>query len=121
MSNFFDALETRNPADRESAQMSALAVQVAHAQKNSSAYAQILKGIDAAAVTSRASLAQLPVTRKSELFERQRAARETSGAKESFGGFSTVVRGPNMPRVFASPGPIYEPDGASRDYQSVGA
>ena len=116
MSNFFDALETRNPADRESAQMSALAVQVAHAQKNSSAYAQILKGIDAAAVTSRASLAQLPVTRKSELFERQRAARETSGAKESFGGFSTVVRGPNMPRVFASPGPIYEPDGSSRDY-----
>ena len=96
--------------------MSALAVQVAHAQKNSSAYAQILKGIDAAAVTSRASLAQLPVTRKSELFERQRAARETSGAKESFGGFSTVVRGPNMPRVFASPGPIYEPDGSSRDY-----
>ena len=116
MSNFFDALETRNPADRESAQMSALAVQVAHAQKNSSAYAQILKGIDAAAVTSRASLAQLPVTRKSELFERQKAVRETSGAKESFGGFSTVVRGPNMPRVFASPGPIYEPDGSSRDY-----
>ena len=116
MSNFFDALETRNPADRESAQMSALALQVAHAQKNSSAYAQILEGIDAAAVTSRASLAQLPVTRKSELFERQRAARETSSAKESFGGFSTVVRGPNMPRVFASPGPIYEPDGSSRDY-----
>ena len=116
MSNFFDALETRNPADRESAQMSALALQVAHAQKNSSAYAQILEGIDAAAVTSRASLAQLPVTRKSELFERQKAVRETSGAKESFGGFSTVVRGPNMPRVFASPGPIYEPDGSSRDY-----
>ena len=50
------------------------------------------------------------------MFERQKAVRETSGAKESFGGFSTVVRGPNMPRVFASPGPIYEPDGSSRDY-----
>jgi phenylacetate-CoA ligase len=33
-----------------------------------------------------------------------------------FGGFSAVGFGPAMPRVFASPGPIYEPEGVGRDY-----
>ena len=116
MTDFFDSLETRSEAERESALLSALAVQVGHAQKNSAAYAEILKGVDAAGVTSRAALARLPVTRKSELHERQKAAREGSGGQESFGGFSTLVRGPGMPRIFASPGPIYEPDGAAGDY-----
>ena len=116
MTDFFDSLETRSEAERESALLSALSVQVGHAQKNSGAYAEILKGVDAAGVTSRAALARLPVTRKSELHERQKAAREASGGQESFGGFSTLVRGPGMPRIFASPGPIYEPDGAASDY-----
>jgi len=52
-------------------------------------------------------LARLPVTRKGELHERQKATRAT----DPFGGFSTLVRGPKMPRIYASPGPIYEPDG----------
>ena len=116
MSEFFDALETRQPADREAALMSALAAQIAQAQKNSSAIAQILQGVDASKITSRDALSKLPVTRKSELLDRQKAARATSGGVEMFGGFSTLVRGSNMPRVFASPGPIYEPDGAGPDY-----
>ncbi|MFM6990215.1 MAG: phenylacetate--CoA ligase family protein [Rhodoferax sp.] len=116
MTEYFDSLETRDPAAREAALMAALSVQVANAQKNSTAFADILQGVDAGQVTSRAALAQLPVTRKSELHERQKAAREASGGKESFGGFSTLVRGPGMPHVFSSPGPIYEPDGAGRDY-----
>ncbi len=37
-------------------------------------------------------------------------------ASDPFGGFSATVRGPAMPRVFASPGTIYEPEGAARDY-----
>lgn len=112
----FDALETRSPAEREAAQMAALAKQVAHAQAHSAAFAEILQGVDAAAITSRAALAQLPVTRKSALFERQRAQRE----QDVFGGFSTLVRGPQMTRIFASPGPIYEPEGAVRDYWRTG-
>jgi phenylacetate-CoA ligase len=116
MTEFFDALETRSPDRREAEQMAALARQVVHAQQHSAAFAEILRGVDAAAVNSRAALARLPVTRKSDLFSRQKAQRAT----DVFGGFSTLVRGPQMPRVFSSPGPIYEPEGATRDYWRAG-
>ncbi len=116
MNEFFDTLETRKPEQREAEQMAALAAQVAHAQTRSTAFAEILRGVGAASVTSRAALARLPVTRKSELLERQKAQR----ASDPFGGFSTLVRGPQMTRVFASPGPIYEPEGATRDYWRAG-
>ncbi len=116
MNDFFDALENRAPEQREAQQMAALAAQVAHAQAHSAAFAEILRGVDAASVTSRAALARLPVTRKSELLERQKAQR----ASDPFGGFSSLVRGPQMTRIFASPGPIYEPEGATRDYWRAG-
>ena len=116
MKLFFDGLETRQPAEREAALMSALPVQIAHAQINASAMAEILSGVDASKITSREALSKLPVTRKSELLDRQKAARTQSGGQEMFGGFSTLVRGPKMLRVFASPGPIYEPDGVGPDY-----
>ncbi|MDP2015550.1 phenylacetate--CoA ligase family protein [Hydrogenophaga sp.] len=118
MNEFFDALETRSPVERETAQMAALPVQIAHAQQNSKAFADILKGVDAAAVNSRAALARLPVTRKSELLERQKASRAQGG--DAFGGFAALVRGSAMSRVFASPGPIYEPEGMGRDYWRAG-
>jgi phenylacetate-CoA ligase len=116
MSEFFDALETRNPEQREAELFAALPAQVAHAKATSSAFAEILAGVDAAAVTSRETLARLPVTRKHELQARQQAGR----AHDSFGGFSTLVRGPQMPRIYASPGPIYEPDAGGHDYWRVG-
>ena len=112
MTEYFDALETREPAERESQLMLALARQVAHAQRAAPAFAALLAGVDAADITSREALARLPVTRKHELHERQRA----SVASDLFGGFSAVLRGPKMQRVFASPGPIYEPEGTTRDY-----
>jgi phenylacetate-CoA ligase len=115
MSEFFDALEMRDPQEREAQLLAALPKQVAHAQRDSAALAQILAGVDAATVTSRAALARLPVTRKPELLERQKAGR----ASDPFGGFSTLVRGPQMPRIYASPGPIYEPEGGTRDYWRV--
>ena len=113
MSEYFDELETRDPARREAELMRALPAQIAHAQRASAAMGQVLAGVDASQVTSRQALAQLPVTRKNDLHERQRAQ---VGGGDPFGGFSTLVRGPDMPRVFASPGPIYEPEGATRDY-----
>lgn len=118
MSEFFDALETRSAAEREAAQMAALPGQIAHAQAHSPAMAEILRGVDAQAVTSRAALARLPVTRKHELLERQKATRAAGG--DAFGGFSALVRGRGMSRIFASPGPIYEPEGASADYWRAG-
>ncbi|MBH1978204.1 MULTISPECIES: phenylacetate--CoA ligase family protein [unclassified Simplicispira] len=112
MTSFYDALETRTPAEREAAHMAALPVQVAHARAHSPAFAAILADVDPTLVTSRAALARLPVTRKHELLERQQAER----SHNVFGGFATVGFGAAMPRVFASPGPIYEPEGTRRDY-----
>ena len=114
MTEFYDALETRSPDTREAAHMAALPHQVAHAQQHAPAFAQILAGVDAARITSRAALATLPITRKSELHTRQQAAR--AAGLGPFGGFATQGWGAGMPRVFASPGPIYEPEGARRDY-----
>ncbi|MCC2673360.1 MAG: phenylacetate-coenzyme ligase (Phenylacetyl-CoA ligase)-like protein [Ramlibacter sp.] len=116
MTSFYDTLETRPAADREAQLLAALPAQVAHAQRSSTAFAEILQGVDATKVRNRAALAKLPVTRKGELFERQKAQR----AADPFGGFSALVRGPAMPRIYASPGPIYEPEGSTRDYWRVG-
>jgi phenylacetate-CoA ligase len=66
-----DALEVRDPAAREAALLAALPAQVRAAQATA-AFGRILAGVDAAAITSRAALAALPVTRKSQLLERQR-------------------------------------------------
>ncbi len=110
MSSFFDALEPRKPAVREAALLPALPGQIAHAQSRAPAFADILAGVDAPAITTRAALAKLPVTRKHELLERQKKHRSEGGSV--FGGFSAIGFGPAMPRVFASPGPIYEPEGA---------
>jgi phenylacetate-CoA ligase len=80
----------------------------------------VLQGVNPAEVRDRAALAQLPVIRKHELQELQQASRaRTAGAVASgdvFGGFSALQFGAAMPRVFASPGPIYEPEGTVRDY-----
>ena len=115
MNNHFDALETREPAQRESALLAALPAQVTHARQSSAAFSQILKDVSPAEVGSREALARLPVTRKHELLERQQAARAIPGG-DVFGGFGTLGFGARMPRIFASPGPIYEPEGVARDY-----
>jgi phenylacetate-CoA ligase len=115
---FFDSLETRDPERRETEQLAALAVQVAHAQAHAPAFAERLRGIDAAGIASRAALAMLPVLRKHELLEQQGAARD----RDAFGGFATVGWGRDRDparraaRVFASPGPIHEPERARTDY-----
>ena len=114
MTDYFDALETRDPAIREAAMLAALPLQVAHARLASAAFAEILKDVNPASVTSRAALARLPVIRKHELLELQLKSRSAKG--NVFGGFSAVGFGAQMPRVFASPGPIYEPEGTAKDY-----
>ena len=107
-----DALETRSPATREGALMAALPAQVAHAQKNAPAFAASLAGFDASHIRTRAALAKLPVIRKHELLAQQQAQRAT----HVFGGFAAIGFGKAMPRVFASPGTLYEPEGARVDY-----
>ena len=113
----YDTLETRAPEAREQAQMIALAAQVAHAKAHAPAYAASLVDIEPKQIDSRASLARLPVLRKHELMARQQAA----GAPDAFGGYAAVGWGSTPAerralRVYASPGPIHEPEGARRDY-----
>ena len=112
MNAYYDSLETRDPQQRERELMARLPAQVAHAQAAASAFTESLQGVDASQIRSRAALATLPVLRKHDLFERQRAERE----RDVFGGFSTLRAGVAMPRIFASPGPIYEPEGRAGDY-----
>ena len=112
MSNHFDALETRDPVQREAALLAALPKQVAHAKANAPAFAKSLQSVDAASVNNRTALAKLPVIRKHELLEQQQKQRST----DIFGGFSAIAYGKAMPRIFASPGTIYEPEGARGDY-----
>lgn len=117
---FFDALEARDPQLREQALLAALPAQIAHAKQHSAAFAELLAGVDPASISSRAALAQLPVTRKSELLARQQAQR----AQDPFGGFATIgwsglLRASGARRVFQSPGTIYEPEGEGSDYWRV--
>jgi phenylacetate-CoA ligase len=116
MQQHYDELETRAPAAREAALMAALPAQIARAQSQASAFALALAGVDARSIASRAALARLPVTRKAELLERQKAER----AHDPFGGFSTIgwraLGKAGAGRVYQSPGPIYEPEGRARDY-----
>ena len=105
---FYDDLETRDPEVREKEQMAALSRQVAHAKANAPYFGEVLKEVDAAAITSREALATLPVTRKSDLIKRQA---ETS----PFGGLNGVDVG-LVSHIFQSPGPIYEPSGTISDY-----
>ncbi len=108
MVSHYDTLETRDPAEREQAQFSALAQQLENAKKNAPGFAKLLKDVDSAEITGRDALARLPVLRKSELVERQKS-------DPPFGGLAAVPV-TEACRVFASPGPIYEPEGIGEDY-----
>lgn len=105
---YYDALETRDPEQRERELLAALPARIAHAMTGAPYFAELLAGVDAAAVTSRAALAALPVTRKSDLITRQKAA-------PPFGGMTAGSMGA-IARVFQSPGPIYEPQGRGDDF-----
>jgi phenylacetate-CoA ligase len=105
---FYDALETRDPALREREIMVALPAHIDHAKKNAPYFAKLLAAFDPASITTRAALAQLPVTRKSELHELQKLS-------APFGGLNATQMG-KLARLFVSPGPIYDPEGRGADY-----
>src|SRR6266404_6123006 len=98
MTDHYDALETRDPAQRE-AELFARLPDVLRKAMAAPAYAERLRGVDPAAVTSRTALARLPLLRKSDLPALQRAA-------PPFGGFVIGPAG-SFGRLFTSPGPIF--------------
>ena len=69
----YDALETRSSQERERELMAKLASQLAHAKASAPFYGELLASVYPHDVTSRGALAALPITRKSQLVEYQRA------------------------------------------------
>jgi len=108
MTEHFDTLETRSPDEREAQLMAALPKQIALAKRRAPGFKRILKGIDARSIDSRAALARLPVTRKSDLGELQKAAPPLGGLN------ATPLE--KLNKLFVSPGPIYEPEGIGKDW-----
>jgi phenylacetate-CoA ligase len=108
MRDYFDDLETRSPEVRERALMRAVQEQIEHAKRHAPHFSRLLAGVRAQDIKDRAALARLPVTRKSELIELQRR-------EPPFGGLCAVPMR-QLARVFASPGPIYDPQADKKDY-----
>lgn len=106
MTAHYDARETREQAARET-ELFARLPEVLRSAMAAPAYAERLKGVDPAAVTSRAALAGLPVLRKSELPALHKAS-------TPFGGFVAAAPG-SFARLFTSPGPIFEAEGRQAD------
>lgn len=111
MSQYLDALETRAPEAREHELMLRLPKLIALAQQ-ASGWQRILGQTVAADITSRAALAQLPVTRKSDLHNVQAQALP-------FGGMTTIAPA-QMRHLFMSPGPIFDPEGQGQDWWRFG-
>lgn len=102
-----DALETRDPQERERDLMARLP-QLIERARSAPGWARILDGVDSAAINSRAALASLPITRKADLKALQTAARP-------FGGLAVTPVG-ELARVYVSPGPIFDPEGRGQDW-----
>jgi phenylacetate-CoA ligase len=105
---FFDKLETRAPKRREAALMAELPKLVAHAKRRAPGFAKILGDVDPSRVKSRAALAKLPVTRKSDLGTLQKEMPPLGGLN------ATPVE--KLGKLFVSPGPIYDPEGRGKDW-----
>lgn len=107
MADYFDSLETRDPQERERDLMARLPQLIARAQ-TAPGWARILDGVKASDINSRKALAQLPVTRKSDLKDLQQI-------DAPFGGL-TVTPTRKLRHLFMSPGPIFDPEGTGQDW-----
>src|SRR5690606_32761130 len=105
---YYDRQEVRHPAERELSLFHALPGLIRPALDNAPYAGRHLGGIDPDSVTDRQALASRPVLRRSDLTAVQRDA-------PPFGGLSATPLG-RLAKVFASPGPVYDPEGARLDY-----
>jgi phenylacetate-CoA ligase len=81
---------------------------VAHAKKRAPGLARVLSGVNPSTIRTRAALAKLPVTRKSDLGSLQKEMPPLGGLN------ATPVE--KLAQLFVSPGPIYDPEGRGRDW-----
>ena len=102
-----DDREGRDPAVREADLMTRLPAQIARAQE-APGFRRILVGIDPRSIDRRAALADLPVTRKSDLKTLQDEA-------PPWGGLAATDTS-GLSRLFMSPGPVFDPEGRGDDW-----
>jgi phenylacetate-CoA ligase len=100
---YYDKLETRSHKAREAALMAALPKLIGHAKRRAPGFSKILSSIKPEKIKSRAALATLPVTRKSDLGALQKQLPPLGGLN------ATPME--KLAKLFVSPGPIYEPEG----------
>lgn len=119
---FYDSYETQSPEERELYLFSALRYNLRQLAGSTPALKKQTDGLDIQTLNSREQLAAIPVVRKYELLNAQTQARQASQhvkvgdeVMRIFGGFSAVGWG-KASRVFASPGPLFEPEVARADY-----
>lgn len=98
--DYYDSLETRGLHEREQDLFSRLPIQLQHAIDHSEYGKKAFAGISPESIASREALAQLPVLRKSDLLDLQKAS-------PPFGGLDAITDHP-ITHIFSSPGPIYE-------------
>lgn len=103
----YDALETRDPAQRRREQFAALPAIVARAM-TAPGWARHLEGVDPTSVTSAAALARLPMLHKADIAALQKE-------HPPFGGLNVTPLG-KARRLLMSPGPIFEPEGQAADW-----
>lgn len=109
---YLDDLETRPPEVRERKMFELIRNQISNAKKNAPYFTELFKDFSGHDIENRSALAKLPVTRKSDLIELQKKA-------PPFGGMTAVMPS-QLGRIFASPGPIYDPQGDKKDYWGFG-
>lgn len=105
---YYDRQEVRDPDERESSIFNALPGLIRHALDNAPFFSELLAGVDPDTIASREDLARLPVIRKSQLSAFQARSRPFGRINAT-----TISR---LARIFASPGPVYDPEGARTDY-----
>jgi phenylacetate-CoA ligase len=104
----FDRLERRSADEREAELATALAKLIAHAKQASAYYRELFANIRPQDIKDLGALTCLPVTRKAGL-------RQLQVKQPPFGGLEAKAT-LRLARVFASPGPLFEPESARPDY-----
>jgi phenylacetate-CoA ligase len=111
MNNFYDDKENQSEHKREDNLFAQLPAQLTFAKNQCSYYQKTLEKLSVETINSRALLATLPITRKSDLISLQKE-------KSIFAGID--AESANIGRVFQSPGPINDPEGEGKDWWRMG-
>ncbi len=111
-SEFYDELEIADPEEREIFLFEALGRHLSAAKEDTPYFGDLFRDLDLGDIKTRADLAGLPVTRKSDLGALQKKDPPLAGM--------TAIALANFRHIYQSPGPVYEPDAGGKDWWRLG-